>query len=209
MKAKLFFIMIIIISISIFNGCGKKDDGTKTTDKVETKSDSKKDENISFDKPVRVEFKIAGSMTGTLNAIYYQKKARSESTYEISGRKMSATGYFDGGEYMYMVTEFGGQKMGIDPMKNSFVELAAKKLGMPEIKVIGDNSKYEDWDNVMWGVNYMLDYGEEQGSISNVLGYLSSQMDPDFPMKDKKPSWITNMMRGIFAWFVRTISMLE
>jgi uncharacterized protein (DUF362 family) len=103
----------------------------------------------------------------------------------------------------------GGQKMGFNPMRNSFVELATKKFGVPEVKIIGDSSKYDDWDNVMWGVNYLLDYGEEQGSISNVLGYLSSQMDPDFPMKDKNTSWYTNMMRGIFGWFIRTISILE
>ncbi len=113
------------------------------------------------------------------------------------------------GANLVAVDIVGGQKMGIDPMRNIFVQLAAKKFGVPEIKVIGDSSKYKDWDNVMWGVNYMLDYGEEIGSISNVLGYLSSQMDPGFPMKDKKPSWITNMMRGIFAWFIRTISLLE
>lgn len=103
----------------------------------------------------------------------------------------------------------GGQKMGLDPMRNSFVKLAAERFGEPDINVIGDISKYQDWDNVMWGMDYMLDYGEELGSIANVLGYLSSQMDPAFPMKDKKPSRITNMMRGIFAWFIRTISRLE
>ncbi len=112
------------------------------------------------------------------------------------------------GANLLAVDIVGGRKMGLNPMKNSFVELAAKKFGIPEIKVIGDSSKYEGWDNVMWGVNHMLDYGEELGSISNVLGYLSSQMDPEFPIKEK-PSWITNVLRGIFAWFIRTISLLE
>jgi len=40
--------------------------------------------------------------------------------------------------------------MGLNPMRNSFVKLAAEKFGKPEINVIGDSSKYKDWDNVMW-----------------------------------------------------------
>lgn len=113
------------------------------------------------------------------------------------------------GASLLAVDMVGGQKMGLDPMRNIFVKLAAERFGKPDINVIGDISKYKDWDNVMWGMDYMLDYGEELGSIANVLGYLSSQMDPAFPMKDKKPTWITNVMRGIFAWFIRTISRLE
>ncbi len=113
------------------------------------------------------------------------------------------------GANLVAVDMVGGQKMGLDPMRNSFVRLAAQRSGKPDINVIGDNSKYKDWDNVMWGVDHMLDYGEELNGISNVLGYLSSQMDPAFPMKVKKPSWVTNLMRNIFAWFIRTISRLE
>jgi uncharacterized protein (DUF362 family) len=113
------------------------------------------------------------------------------------------------GASLLAVDIVGGQKMGLNPMRNRFVKLAAERFGKPDINVIGDTSKYKDWDNVMWGMDYMLDYGEELGSIANVLGYLSSQMDPDFPMKDKKPSWLTNVMRGIFAWFIRTVSRLE
>jgi hypothetical protein len=99
--------------------------------------------------------------------------------------------------------------MGLNPMRKSFVRLATERLGKPDINVIGDSSEYEVWDNVMWGIDYLLDYGEELNSISNVLGYLSSQMDPAFPMKDKKPSWVTKVMRNLFAWMIRTISRLE
>ena len=118
MKFKIAVLFMLILSLTLLYSCGKKDDGTKSGDNKDSKSDSKKDEGISFDKPIHVEFKIAGSVTGTLNAIYFQKKARSESTYETGGRKMSATGYFDGGEYMYMVTDFGGQKMGMKIKKD-------------------------------------------------------------------------------------------
>jgi hypothetical protein len=55
----------------------------------------------------------------------------------------------------------GGQKMGIDPEKNSFVKLAIDTFGMPQINVKGDNSRYKDWKNVGPWVDRFLDHGEE------------------------------------------------
>ena len=56
-------------------------------------------------------------------------------------------------------------------------------------------------------VEHLINRITEKESIANVLGYLTSQMDPAFPMKGK--NHYGPPMRGAFAWLIRTISRLE
>lgn len=111
------------------------------------------------------------------------------------------------GENLIAVDIVGGQKMGLDPMKNRFVKLGVETFGKPEINIIGDVSVYSDWDNVPPGIEHLMNYGEEWYGLSNLLSFLSSEMDPVFPMKPT--SKITHIIRRIFAWILKTLSLYE
>lgn len=111
------------------------------------------------------------------------------------------------GDDLVAVDIVGGRKMGLDPMKNSFVALAADRLGHPDIEVVGDDSVYPDWDNVPPGFEYVLNYGEEWYGFSNLLGMLSSDMDEAFPLKRR--AWLTVRLRGVMLLLLRTVSLLE
>ena len=111
---KVNLVLILLSSLILIQGCGKKDNST--SDKNDSKSDTKKsgDENISPDKPFHVVFDITGMSKGTVDAYYSGKKARSSSSIEISGQKMNATAYFDGdNKMMYMVNEIAGMRTGM------------------------------------------------------------------------------------------------
>ncbi len=111
------------------------------------------------------------------------------------------------GTNLVAVDMVGGQKMGLDPMKSSFVRLAAEAFGKPEINIIGDTSVYEDWDNVPPGMEHILNYGEEWYGLSNLMGFLSSEMDPAFP--PKITSRLTLALRSIILRILKTISLYE
>lgn len=105
------------------------------------------------------------------------------------------------GSNLVAVDIVGGRKMGLDPMKNVFVRRAVRRLGRPDIRVEGDESRYENWDNVPPGVEHVLNYGEEWYGFSNLLGFLSSEMDPVFPMKPR--------YRVVFGLRRATLSLLK
>jgi uncharacterized protein (DUF362 family) len=105
------------------------------------------------------------------------------------------------GSNLLAVDVVGGRKMGLDPMKNVFVRHAIKEFGRPEIRVEGDEFVYENWDNVPPGVDHLLNYGEEWYGFSNLMGFLSSEMDPAFPMKPR--------YRIAFALRRSTLSLLK
>lgn len=111
------------------------------------------------------------------------------------------------GANLVAVDIVGGEKMSIDPMKNSFVRLAAEEFGKPEINIIGDTSSYENWDNVAPGMEHIMNYGEEWYGFSNFIGFLSSAMDPDFPVKNT--SRITLALRRVVLKILRLISIYE
>lgn len=111
------------------------------------------------------------------------------------------------GSNLMAVDIVGGQKMGLDPMKSSFVKLATETFGKPAIEVIGDTSVYDDWDNVPPGIEHILNYGEEWYGLSNFLGFLSSEMSPDFPVKN--PSKITITIRKIILKILKALSLYE
>ena len=142
MKNNLLLTLIFAVSFSVFFSCGKKDDSTQTGDNKDSKSDSKKEANISVDNPFMVEFKIAGGMNGTVNAIYYKTKARTQSNVEVAGQKMTATAYFDGGDYMYIVSEIAGMKQGMKMKKGDY----GKKEG--EIDAITFKDQLKNMDKI-------------------------------------------------------------
>jgi uncharacterized protein (DUF362 family) len=110
------------------------------------------------------------------------------------------------GSNIIAVDIVGGEKMGIDPMKNSFVKLAIETLGMPEINIIGDTSRYKDWKNVGPLVDRFLDYGEELYGFSNLMGFISSGMDEKaFPIKIKV-SRTTLALRSIILKILRILN---
>jgi hypothetical protein len=197
MKNKIASILIVFISLTLFYSCGKKDD-TKTSSEKDTKNESNKDDSPSFDKPIRVEFKIAGSVIGTLNAIYYQKKARSQSTYEVRGQKISATGYFDGGDYMYMVTEIAGKKMGMKIKKGEYgnkedqIDALTFKDKLKEMDKIGteevigrkcDIYKTKDGKTQMSIYNEMIPLKISTGEGKMVME--ATKLDTDVKVDDK------------------------
>ena len=111
------------------------------------------------------------------------------------------------GDNLVAVDMVGGRMMGVDPMQSSFVRLAAQELGTPDFDVIGDDSRHENWDNVPPGIEHVLNFGEEYYGISNLLGLLSSEMDPVFPLKTS--SKITIWVRQLVLKVLQTISRYE
>ncbi|KXK49593.1 MAG: hypothetical protein UZ05_CHB002001834 [Chlorobi bacterium OLB5] len=119
------FIIILALSVLMFNGCGKKDDTTTKTDDKKTEStDSKDNSTFSKDKPFLVEFEVTGGEKGkgTVEAIYDGNKCRSTSSFDAGGKKISAVAYFDGGDIVYTVSEVAGMKMGMKFDKKKFSE---------------------------------------------------------------------------------------
>lgn len=117
------FVFLLVFSVSVLSGCGKKDDSTTRTD--DKKSDSKEStdkSSFSKDKPFLVEFELTGKEkgNGTVTAIYDGKKCRSTSSFDADGKKFSATAYFDGGDIVYTVSDIAGVKMGMKFDKKKF-----------------------------------------------------------------------------------------
>ena len=109
------FLVLTLLFIS-FSGCGKKDDSSTKTDDKETLSDDKKqDKDLKFSpgSKVHVKFEISGPMKGTVDAYYHDKKSKSTSMMEMAGQKISASAFFDGGEYVYIISEAAGMKTGM------------------------------------------------------------------------------------------------
>jgi len=115
--------LVFVMSFFLMQGCGKKE-GTSTGDKESDSKTTSNDESISSDKPFYVEFEMnhsdKKSGMGTIKAYYWGKKCRSENSMEAAGKKMTMTAYFNGGDTVYMVSEFGGMKTGMKFSKDAF-----------------------------------------------------------------------------------------
>lgn len=119
----LFFVFIMTFGFV----CGKSDGNStgdnKSGDNTKKEStDKKSDNSFSKDEPFMVEFEVSGREkgNGTVSAIYHGKKCRSTSSFDVEGKKMSATAYFDGGDIVYTVSEVAGMKMGFKFDKSKF-----------------------------------------------------------------------------------------
>src|SRR5687767_8106494 len=109
--------LLIALMLSVGFICGKGDGNSsgdnKSGDEKKTETTEKKDGSFSTDKPFMVEFEVTGGGRGkgTVTAIYSGAKCRSTSNFDIGGKQMGATAYFDGGDVVYTVTEVAGNKM--------------------------------------------------------------------------------------------------
>ncbi|OLS22228.1 MAG: hypothetical protein HeimC3_32320 [Candidatus Heimdallarchaeota archaeon LC_3] len=88
-----------------------------------------------------------------------------------------------GGENIIAVEAVGAEKMGLNPVVSRIFNKAVDAFGLPEIERVGDLSEYENWRNVPPGMDKALDIGEEFYNISNLLGFISSDMDPYFEVR--------------------------
>lgn len=116
------------------------------------------------------------------------------------------------GANLIAVDWVGGQKMGLDPMKNRFVKLAVCAFGKPEIKIIGDKDPaavYGNWKNVGPISHWSLDYGEDFYKTSNLLGYICSDMDTNAFPKKVEESWFKENIRKLFIFILKIASKMN
>jgi hypothetical protein len=133
--------LFVLFSISLLFSCGKKDEGMTPEDKKESSSDDKtSDGKLSETSPIYVQFEISGSTKGTVDGYYHNKKAKTMSQMETGGMKISATAYFDGGEYVHIISEVGGKKMGMKYKREDF----GKKEGEFDAVTFKDQLKNMD-----------------------------------------------------------------
>lgn len=136
-------VFLVISLISFFAaGCGKKTDTTKSGDNKETTSDEKKTGDVSTDSPIHVKMMISGTTNGTVDAYYHNKKSKSTSEMDISGKKITASAYFDGGEYVYIVSEVAGMKTGMKYKRDEYTK--SKKEGEFDALTFKDQLKNMD-----------------------------------------------------------------
>lgn len=75
-----------------------------------------------------------------------------------------------------------GEKMGLDPLRNSVVREATERWGLPEITRVGDTTPWKPWSNVRPITVWFLDVAEEWYWLSRLSSRtLASQQDPRFP----------------------------
>lgn len=119
----LLFVFFFACGFICSKGDGNSSGDTKQGDDKKTESTDKMDDgSFSRDTPFMVEFELTGSEKGkgTVSAIYWGKKCRSTSSFDVNGKKMGATAYFDGGDVVYTVSDLGGMKMGFKFDKKKF-----------------------------------------------------------------------------------------
>lgn len=109
-----------------------------------------------------------------------------------------------GGEDVIAVTWVGAKKMGLDPEVSRIFSCAVEAFGMPHVQWEGDQSIYEDWVNLPPLADKMMDIGEEFYTISNFMGFLSSDMDPYF--RPKTTYRLVRGMRRVMKWLLRQMS---
>ncbi len=98
--------------------------------------------------------------------------------------KPDFTGTVIGGEDLVAVDWIGASKMGLDPRLSTYMQLAVRAFGKPEITLIGDHSLYEDWQNVplfLPGTTTLL--MDRNYSWGLVIYAAFSMMDPFFSFK--------------------------
>jgi uncharacterized protein (DUF362 family) len=91
-----------------------------------------------------------------------------------------------GGEDLVAVDWIGASKMGLDPTLSTYMQLAIKAFGKPEITLIGDHSLYQNWQNVplfMPGATTLL--MDRNYSWGLVVYAAFSMMDPFFEFKQE------------------------
>jgi uncharacterized protein (DUF362 family) len=109
-----------------------------------------------------------------------------------------------GGEDVIAVEWVGARKMGLEPEVSRIFTCAVEAFGMPDVQWEGDQSLYEDWVNMPPLVDKVMDFGEEFYSYSNIMGFLTSDMDPYF--SPKTTFRLARGLRRVMKWILRQIS---
>lgn len=141
--------LVMLLIVMIVFGCAKKEDSTSSDKKTETMTG---DIEISPDNPFEVDFDIKGNINGTVNAIYWGKKARVNNVMILGGENTKTTSYTDGST-VYVVTEFGGKKMGMKMDAKTYSKNNDKKDG--EFDLTTFREKLKEYDKV--GKEIILD----------------------------------------------------
>ena len=151
---KLSFLIVLLLSFALINGCGKKDDtaGKDSKDKTEStdqkKSDSK-DVEIGDDAAYHIKYSVTGDKEGILMDMWMKgKKVKSE--INVAGEKMKSTVYYLN-NMVYTLTDAQGMKM-------------AFKMDMSEMK--GD----KNFDKTLLDAKEKLKDYEKLGT-EEVIGY--------------------------------------
>jgi hypothetical protein len=105
------YFFLPLFSFLIISSCGKKDD-TGTTGKETDKLDKNENITLNAETPIYVEFKVEGTMEGTIKGWYAGKKNKSETELKSKGMVIKGSFYSDG-QMVYIITEeASGVKMG-------------------------------------------------------------------------------------------------
>jgi hypothetical protein len=102
----------------------------------------------------------------------------------FADKKPDFTGTIIGGEDLVAVDWIGASKMGLDPLLSTYMRLAVKAFGKPEITLIGDHSLYADWQNLPVFVPKATTALMDRNYSWGLILYASfSMMDPFFKFK--------------------------
>ncbi len=102
----------------------------------------------------------------------------------FADKKPDFTGTIIGGEDLVAVDWIGASKMGLDPQLSTYMQLAVKAFGKPEITLIGDHSLYADWQNLPVFMPKATTALMDRNYSWGLILYASfSMMDPFFKFK--------------------------
>ncbi len=114
-----------------------------------------------------------------------------------------------GGESIFAVEAVGALKMGLNPSQSRIYALAEKTFNLPKVDSIewlGDKSIYKDWENVPRPIAELADIGEEFYNYSNLMGFVTSDMDSEFPLKlTAYRLKVVQFFRNLALWFQRKL----
>lgn len=118
--------VIALFAVIFISSCGKKDD-TGTTGKETDKPDKKEITSLTAETPIFVEFKVQGTVEGTVRGWYAGKRNKSESELKMKNMQINGAFYSDG-QMVYVVTvDSTGKKMGFKMDMKEWKEGSSKE----------------------------------------------------------------------------------
>jgi hypothetical protein len=119
-KSVITIFTVVLFSIFILAGCGKKEEATKNEsagNKTEQKTETS-NENITENTPIHYVWESAGDVTGTYDVYSKGKLMKINMDVTTHGQKSVSDMYSDG-NLIYMITDVSGKKVGMkmDPKK--------------------------------------------------------------------------------------------
>jgi uncharacterized protein (DUF362 family) len=100
-----------------------------------------------------------------------------------------------GGSDLVAVDWVGASRMGLDPMVSGHMQVAARRFGLPQVRVIGESTWYTPWRSVptllTLATNRLMDMNYP---IGRLLYEMSAQMDEDH-FHAKNRAWYMRVLR--------------